>query len=59
MSLLWLLPIEKIPAKFGGPALVVIGMLGLLTNPWWGGCTAAFGLGICVCAVLKRRKEAL
>lgn len=57
MSLLWLLPIEKIPAKIGGPVLVVFGVIGLLSSPGWGWTMITFGLGVCVYAVIKKRIE--
>ncbi|BBP02359.1 hypothetical protein [Sulfuriferula nivalis] len=55
MSLLWLLPIEKIPAKIGGPALIVVGALGLLSEPEWGGFVITIGMGVCAYAVIKSR----
>ena len=58
MSLSWLLPIEKIPATVGGPVLMFIGLLGLFSEPVWGGCVIAVGVVICLYAFIKSRNEA-
>jgi len=55
MSLIWLLPFEKIPAKIGGPALIVVGALGLLSSPAWGWFVITIGVGVCAWAVIKKR----
>ncbi len=55
MSMLWLLPIKKIPAKIAGPALIVIGSIGLLSDPWWGCFVIAIGLAVSLYAATKKK----